>query len=144
MSRIRNMGKNAFVLEKDAIGRMIYVAHPVGGDVENNIRRAKAWVKYLEAGNPWVVFVSQWIIGVENWDDSKPEDRAIGLRRCFAQVERCDELWLIGPRVSSGMLGEAAHARKFDVKVVDFTGEGRDMPPTDPDVIYVGGPLRVA
>lgn len=123
------MGSNKFVLERGIVGRMVYVAHPVGGDVAGNLVRAKAWLKYLEAGNPWTVFVSQWILGCENWNDADPVQRAQGLKRCYAQVERCDEIWLVGPRVSSGMFLEQWWAQQFGVKVVNFTGKGRTLPP---------------
>lgn len=130
-NRTRKMGPSCYVHENDVVTRMIYMAHPVGGDVELNIERAKAWLKHLEASNPWVVFVAQWITGVELWDDADPVQRAHGLKRCFAQVERCDELWLVGPRVSAGMYLEQLWAQQFGVAVVNFTGEGRELPPAD-------------
>jgi hypothetical protein len=108
---------------------MVYIAHPVSGDVDGNIIRAKAWLKYLEAGNPWIVFVCQWILGVELWDDADPVQRERGLKRCLAQVERCDEIRLVGPKVSTGMLREARHAAEFGVEIKDFTKAGREMPP---------------
>lgn len=111
------------------IKKMVYLAHPVNGDVDQNLARARAWLKFLEACNPEVLFVSQWILGVELWDDSNPVQRELGLLRCLAQVERCDEIWLVGLRVSDGMTREADHACAYGVTVVDLTGPDSEEPP---------------
>jgi hypothetical protein len=124
--KFRQRGASSFVFDKDAIGRVIYMAHPVNGDVEGNLKRAKIWLKHLTEGNPWVAFIAQWIVECEIWDDSNAADREIGLKRCLAAVERCDELWLVGTSMSNGMALEAAHAVECGIKVVDLTG--RELP----------------
>lgn len=128
-TRTRQYGPGCFVRERDVVSRLIYMAHPLGGDVSGNLERAKAWLRYLTEGNPWVAFACQWVVECEIWDDADPEERRKGIGRCLAMVERCDELWLVGPRVSSGMAREAAHAKEFGVQVVDFTLAGLELPP---------------
>jgi hypothetical protein len=54
--------------------------------------------------------------------------RDLGLACDFALIERCDELWLVGGRVSPGMALEAEHARKHGVTVADFTHAGYEPP----------------
>ena len=47
-------------------------------------------------------------------------------------LDRCDELWLVGGKISSGMLAEAKvsyHAQQF---VRDFTGLGEEPPSVPP------------
>jgi hypothetical protein len=48
------------------------------------------------------------------------ENRVLGLRRNYAVIEKCDELWLVGPRVSSGMRAEADYAERCGVSVFNY------------------------
>ena len=76
--------------------------------------------------------VADWIILSGQWDESK---RELGLAVDFGLIEKCDELWLCGPRVSPGMLLEARHARTWGVRVYDYTGvapEALTYSATDP------------
>lgn len=104
----------------DTSMKVIYMAHPVSGDVENNIKRAKAWMRWLEE-NYDVAVCASWILECEIWDDNNPEHRAAGLRRDMAILERCDELWLVGACVSNGMAMERAHAEKRGLIIRDLT-----------------------
>lgn len=109
--------------------KLIYMCHPVAGDVPGNLARAKLWLRWLveNAPEPTAVIAS-WITEVEIWDDSKPTDREAGLARCRAVIERCDEVILVGGRVSSGMNMERTHARDHGIHVVDVTAMG-PLPP---------------
>jgi DNA-directed RNA polymerase subunit RPC12/RpoP len=108
--------------------KVIYMAHPVSGDVPGNIERAKRWVRYLEEQFP-VAVVASWITECEIWDDDNPEHRAAGLARDLAVLSRCEELWLVGLRISTGMAMERDHAIKKGLSVRDLTGEGSVEPP---------------
>lgn len=108
--------------ERDAIGRVVYLAHPVRGDVEVNLAKAKAWLKYYSENNPEIAFVAQWIVECELWDDADPASREQGLKRCLALVERCDELWCIGESITAGMQRELEQACAFGIPVLDLTG----------------------
>ena len=106
---------------------VVYLCHPVSGDVAGNLRRAERWVKWIETTYP-VAVVASWITECRIWDDNNPEHRAAGLRRDFAVLARCDEVWLVGGRISNGMAYEAAYARQCEIPVVDMTSLG-DEPP---------------
>lgn len=114
--------------------RLIYLAHPFGGDLAN-LFRAKAWLRWaaliaLESGDfvvaPWIplceIFAGQ--------DAHSPDFRALMLNGDCEVVQRCDELWLCGSHVSEGMAQER-DAASWQGKVVrDFTG--KVMPPEYP------------
>jgi hypothetical protein len=108
--------------------RVAFMAHPVSGDVRENLKKARAWMRWIEDGNN-VVVCANWILECEIWDDADPEQREAGMRRGLAVIERCDEIWLVGPRISEGMRLELEHARKRGLAVVDLTGECNDWPP---------------
>lgn len=105
--------------------RLVYVAHPVAGDVTANIARALRWLKWLAAGDPEIAFIAPWIAAIMSGeDDNDPESRARGLRHDCEAVRRCDGLVLVGGRVSSGMAVESNAAKAAGIPVMDLTYMG--------------------
>lgn len=98
--------------------KVVYIAHAFGGDPEN-LERAIHWVGW--AAMEGVAPVATWITLCDLWPDSY-EHRAAGMACNLAVIERCDELWLTGPRMSPGMTTEQAHAFDQRVPVVDLVG----------------------
>lgn len=109
--------------------KLSYMCHPVAGDIPGNLARARLWLKWVvENSLEPIAVIAPWISDVEIWDDDKPMDREAGLARCRAVIERCDEVILVGGRVSSGMDMERRHAMKHAITVVDMTAMGA-LPP---------------
>lgn len=101
--------------------KVVYMAHPVSGDVEGNLGRARRWLKWLLQHCPEHAVIAPWITMCEVL--SNDEDYATSLERDCAVVDRCDEVWLVGASISNGMSMEAlAHARRGMPTVRDFTG----------------------
>lgn len=110
--------------------KMIFMAHPVAGDVEENLGRAKRWVKWIE-DTLNVVVAATWIVECQIYDDSDPERRAASFKRNFEVLKRCDEFWMVGPYISKGMAEEMEFAQDHEMRVVDFTFLGRFEPPKE-------------
>lgn len=110
--------------------RVIYCAHPLGGgaDREQNRINASRWVAWIALTYD-VAVIADWIILSGHWDES-PANRARGIAIDLALVARCDEVWLVGGRVSAGMQQEADEARRLGKVVVDMTGLGA-LPPVE-------------
>jgi hypothetical protein len=104
--------------------RVVYMAHPVSGDVEGNLAKARIFVRELETKHPDVAIVASWITECEIWNDADPEERAAGMRRDMAVLGVCHELWLVGPHVSTGMAMERDHALGLGIPVRNMTGKG--------------------
>lgn len=107
---------------------VLYVCHPVGGDVDGNIKRALRWLSWLSREHPAITFVMPWLAGVLAGDDGEPAQREAGLRDCEATVAKLDGVVLVGGRVSTGMARERAVA-------IDHGLEVFDLYCTNPDVI---------
>ena len=109
--------------------KVIYMAHPVSGDVAQNLEHAREWYAYF-IRNYDVAIIADWIITCMVLDDDNPDDRARGLAADLAAIPRVDELWLCGPHISSGMLKEAqmAHAEGIVVRNLTFSSK----PPHEP------------
>ncbi len=105
---------------------MVYIAHPLGAgpDREANRSRAARWVAWAAAAHS-VAPIADWIILSGEWSEDM---RELGLAIDCALVERCDEVWLVGGRVSPGMQIEAARAKARGLRVVDWTHLGAEPP----------------
>jgi len=118
--------------------KVVYIAHPLGSgpDREANRQNAAAWCSWAVMHFN-VTTVADWVVlsGVLSEDH-----RDLGLECDLALVERCDELWLVGGRVSPGMEIERAHAIAFGVVVRDFTALGFATP--DVEQLYLPAALH--
>ena len=94
--------------------RVLYLAHPVAGDVERNVRDAKRWWRWLSERFD-VAIASTWVAEVTMWDDADPRQREAGLRRCMAILSRADGVLCVGPKISSGMSREMAQAQRIGI-----------------------------
>lgn len=94
--------------------KLVYIAHPLGDGAEReaNMLRASKWVAW--AADQGTAPVCTWIVLASQWSEARRED---GLDIDCALVERCDEVWAVGPRVSPGMHVELTHAKKHGVPV---------------------------
>lgn len=103
-----------------------YVAHPLGHgeDRERNRQNAMRWCAYL-AEFQGVAPVADWIILSGVWSEDMRES---GLAIDAALIERCDELRLVGGRISPGMQLEADFARSLGIPVIDMTVFGYEPP----------------
>jgi len=57
-----------------------------------------------------------------NEDDEM--ERALGMELGLKALRVCDELWIISPRISSGMSAEIKEAQKCGIRVLVFTAAG--------------------
>ena len=49
-------------------------------------------------------------------NDLKPEERELGCRMGLEVLEKADELWVYGPRISPGMAAEIDHAERLGIQ----------------------------
>lgn len=117
--------------------RVIYLAHPLGAPtsegVNANIQRAKRWVRWVHDHFKNVAVVADWLITCEVLADFNPEHRTHGMTMNSAIIKRCDEFWMAGGQISSGMASECALTFKTRLKVFDLTWLGEEPPAVVPD-----------
>lgn len=99
--------------------RIVYLAHPLGAPtkegVEANKARARRWIRWVYDNVKDVAIVADWLITVDVLDDFNPEHRAHGMKMNKALIPVCDEFWMVGGRISSGM---------HDERIVAYGTEG--------------------
>lgn len=100
--------------------KIVYIAHPIGGDVEGNIDKILAIVRNINLTMPNVVAMAPYIVDCLAMDDSVPNERWIGIDKNHALIRSgiFDAIWLYGNRVSEGMKGEIILFKQLNIPVI--------------------------
>lgn len=98
--------------------KLIYIAPPLKGDLERNIRRAIGYCRYVYAqgGIP----LAPHVIFTQFLDDGISADREAGRAMGLTLLAKCQELWAFGGCLSEGMKAEIAAAKAKGIKVRRF------------------------
>jgi len=89
---------------------LVYVASPFAGDTEYNIRKAQGYCRF--AVSKGCIPIAPHLLYPQFMDDEDSEQRELGLFFALVLLGKCDELWVFGDRVSTGMANEIAKAKK--------------------------------
>lgn len=108
--------------------KIVYIAHPIGGDVEGNLKKILAIVRQINLTEPDVVPFVPYFVDCHALNDGVPEERDRGIKndREFFIRRVFDELRLYGDRISPGMSAEIDLAKEFGIAVVPMTEEIAD------------------
>lgn len=97
---------------------IIYIAHPIGGDVKGNLIKVGEIYRQLSLENKVIPF-APYIASISCLDDNSPKERAIGFSHNKAIFESgcIDEVWLFGGVISNGMQQEIEWANNLNIPV---------------------------
>ena len=93
--------------------KRIYVASPYAGDIEKNTEFAKEACRHVM--NEGHAFFAPHLLYPAILDDSKPEERQLGIDMGLSMLEHCDEPWCYGDRISHGMMLEIEEADRLGI-----------------------------
>ena len=101
------------------IKKIVYIAHPIGGNVEQNLISIRDIYERLTKENNVIPF-APYLEGFNFLSDSSPEERTLGMNNNLAFFERksFDELWIFGDKISKGMMIEIRCAQTFDIPIL--------------------------
>ena len=94
--------------------KKVYVCAPLGGNIEQNLKKVKTYTEYaLRCGTAPVVphFYAECL------DDNDPKDREIGLAAGLSLLWFCDELWRFGDAVTDGMKNELQFGKSLNIRI---------------------------
>lgn len=103
--------------------KIAYIAHPISGDVEGNLKRIQKIVRQINLTLnhivPFVPYFADCIV----LDDADERERARGLANDLAILRSgiVDYLWLYGPEITRGMRSEMAVAREHGIMVLPMS-----------------------
>jgi hypothetical protein len=104
--------------------RCCYIAHPISGDIETNLADLRRIIRKINMEHPDVVAFAPYYADVVSLDDNIPAERARGIANNVAILRSgiVQELWLTGPRISTGMQHEKELAEELGIPVVNMIG----------------------
>ena len=95
--------------------KLVYIASPLSGDVEQNLGFARQ--ACLNAMAQGVTPFAPHLLYPQMLDDNDPAQRKLGMNMGDQMLALCDELWLCGDVISSGMAAEEQLAKELDIPV---------------------------
>ena len=95
---------------KRAYRPLVYICSPFAGDTESRFAVKNGAIPLA----PHLLF-PQFL------DDGKPAERAIGMFMGMVLLGKCEQLWVFGSTISTGMAAEIEKAEKRDMPVRYFT-----------------------
>ena len=100
---------------------IIYVAHPIRGDIKGNVEKVLAICR--EVHKAGYIPVAPYLIALQYLDDGVKEEREMGIELNQEYLRRgfVNEVWLYGDRISEGMQSEVALAIALGIPVVPKT-----------------------
>jgi len=98
---------------------LVYIASPFAGDTENNVKKARDYCRFAVTQN--CIPIAPHLHYPQFMDDSDRDEHEQGLFFALVLLGKCDELWVFGDRVSSGMSREIAKAEKRGIPVKCFS-----------------------
>lgn len=97
----------------------VYIAHPIGDDVEANLRKVERLALEVMLSIRYAPVVP-YLTALRCLDDAKPEHRTLGIEmnRDYFRRHFIDEVWLCGA-VTEGVGIELQWAKRYGIPVID-------------------------
>lgn len=100
--------------------KLVFICSPYRGDIAVNTLKARCYCHfaYSEGAVPFAPHLHN----TQFLADGIPEEREAGIRMGLELLNKCDELWMFGSLISSGMENELRAAMKLN-KPIRFFNE---------------------
>lgn len=98
------------------MAKTVFVAHPISGDVEGNLRKVAAICRVIH--NPGLIPIFPSFARRQYLDDEGARVLAEEVNREYFRRGMVDEIWFYGNRMSDGMKREAVAAHFFGIPLV--------------------------
>lgn len=104
---------------KPSLRKRVYICSPYRGDTETaiaeNVRLAICYCQMAVRKGclPFAphIYLTQFL------DDTKPDERKLGLSLGLEMLRGCQEVWVCGGTVSADMRNEIAEAKRFGITI---------------------------
>lgn len=105
--------------------KVAYIAHPISGDINNNLERIKKIGRQINLDEPDVIPFAPYWFDCHCLDDNIKHERERGIKNDVAFFNKgiIDEVRLYGDKISNGMWHEIKLAKKLKITVIPMTEE---------------------
>ena len=107
--------------KQSAFRPLVYICSPFSGDTEYNSNQARKYSRFAYEQN--TIPVTPHLLYPQFMDDENPKERADAMHFNYVLLGKCNELWVFGDTVSSGMKAEIERAKRKHMKIRYFTEE---------------------
>lgn len=99
----------------------VFICSPYRGDTKRNISKARQYARFAaDVGRSPVV---PHLLFPQFLEDTKADERIKGIELGIVQMKVCDEVWIFGTRISTGMEFEIEKAKEMRIPVRLFDEE---------------------
>lgn len=124
--------KKSTIVNNPTARRKVYICSPFRPTNPNPILAANELIDNLKLAKDACTFaalrgcdpVAPHLFYPQFLNDNDSTERALGMELGIKAVRACDELWIISPRISSGMSAEIKTAKQLGIPVLVFTSAG--------------------
>ena len=113
---------------------LVYICSPFAGDVKRNTANARRYCRFAVARG--CIPVAPHLMFPQFMDGHDAAERALGLAFGKKLLDQCAEVWIFGPRLTSGMKAEYARALYRGVRVRYFTDSCREISRKAAELVY--------
>ena len=87
------------------MSKLVYVAHQVSGNIEENVKSILRICHNIHKQDTDVIPFAPYLVALQYLNDNITEERNLGIQANIEHFQRkkMDEIWLCGPKISSGM-----------------------------------------
>jgi hypothetical protein len=99
----------------------IFICSPFAGDVKGNTIRAIRYMRFAIACG--AIPFAPHLLYPQVLDETDPSERELGLYFGMTWLGKCDELWVFGREISSGMSREISKAKIRSIPIRYFNDQ---------------------
>ena len=108
---------------------LVYICSPFSGDIERNTQRARDYSRF--AVDQGAVPLAPHLLLPQFMSEKTERDLALFMDMVF--LGRCEQLWVFGKNISSGMAAEIDKAKQKKMKIRYFTEECQEVSKDEED-----------
>lgn len=97
----------------------VFICSPFGGNTKGNTERAKRYLKF--AVDKGAIPFAPHLLYPLVLDENDPVQRELGMFFGMVWLGKCDELWVFGSHISTGMIAEIDKAKRRLITIRYFT-----------------------
>ena len=104
---------------------IIYICSPYRGDTIRNTELARKYSKF--AVGKGAIPITPHLVFPQFLNDGIEDERKHAIRMNLVLLDRCEEIWVFGDKISEGMEAEIERAEKRDMIIKHFTKDLKEV-----------------
>ena len=115
-------GRAADFRTSDGYRPLVYICSPYSGNIDRNVKWARRYSRFALEQN--TIPITPHLLYPQFINDNDPVERHLACHKInYVLIGKCEELWVFGRNISTGMEYEISVAQKRKQKIRYFTEE---------------------